>query len=138
MTADIALTKILMRAVRIQGVFVGSRADLVDLCAFLTAHPDLRPVVDHVAPFDALPDALHALSKGQHVGKIAVPDSILNKPGRLTPEEFDEMKKHPLHGARIIANLAKLLSVNGGRGLISVCTAGGMGVAAIMESAKTA
>ncbi len=39
-------------------------------------------------------------------------------------------------GARIVANLAKLLSVHGGRGLISVCTAGGMGVAAIMESAK--
>ena len=41
-------------------------------------------------------------------------------------------------GARIVANLAKLLSENGGRGLISVCTAGGMGVAAIMESAKAA
>lgn len=39
------------------------------------------------------------------VGKIAVPDSILNKPGRLTPEEFDEMKKHPAHGARILANI---------------------------------
>jgi putative nucleotidyltransferase with HDIG domain len=39
------------------------------------------------------------------VGKIAVPDSILNKPGRLTPEEFDEMKKHPVHGARILANI---------------------------------
>ena len=39
-------------------------------------------------------------------------------------------------GARIVGNLAKLLSENGGRGLISVCTAGGMGVAAIMESAK--
>jgi acetyl-CoA C-acetyltransferase len=38
-------------------------------------------------------------------------------------------------GARIVANLAKLLSTHGGRGLISVCTAGGMGVAAIMESA---
>jgi acetyl-CoA C-acetyltransferase len=37
-------------------------------------------------------------------------------------------------GARIVANLAKLLSINGGRGLISVCTAGGMGVAAIMEA----
>ncbi len=37
-------------------------------------------------------------------------------------------------GARIIANLAKILSERGGRGLISVCTAGGMGVAAIMES----
>jgi acetyl-CoA acetyltransferase family protein len=39
-------------------------------------------------------------------------------------------------GARIVANLAKLLSEHGGRGLVSVCTAGGMGVAAIMESAK--
>jgi len=41
-------------------------------------------------------------------------------------------------GARIVANLAKLLSQNAGRGLISVCTAGGMGVAAILESAKAA
>ncbi len=39
------------------------------------------------------------------VGKIAVPDSILNKPGRLTAEEFDEMRKHPVHGARILANI---------------------------------
>jgi acetyl-CoA C-acetyltransferase len=41
-------------------------------------------------------------------------------------------------GARIVANLAKLLSVHGGRGLISVCTAGGMGVAAILEGPKAA
>jgi acetyl-CoA C-acetyltransferase len=41
-------------------------------------------------------------------------------------------------GARILGNLAKLLSVNGGRGLISVCTAGGMGVAAILESPRVA
>lgn len=40
-------------------------------------------------------------------------------------------------GARIVANLAKILSINGGRGLISVCTAGGMGVAAIMEAPKS-
>ena len=39
-------------------------------------------------------------------------------------------------GARIMGNLAKLLSENHGRGLISVCTAGGMGVSAILESAK--
>ena len=39
------------------------------------------------------------------VGKIAVPDSILNKPGRLTIEEFAEMRKHPVHGARILANI---------------------------------
>jgi acetyl-CoA C-acetyltransferase len=41
-------------------------------------------------------------------------------------------------GARILAQLGKLLAEHGGRGLISVCTAGGMGVAAIMESAKAA
>jgi acetyl-CoA C-acetyltransferase len=39
-------------------------------------------------------------------------------------------------GARVIATMAKLLSENGsGRGLISVCAAGGMGVTAIMEAA---
>jgi acetyl-CoA C-acetyltransferase len=41
-------------------------------------------------------------------------------------------------GARIMAMLAKQLSLTGGRGLISVCTAGGMGVAAILESATGA
>lgn len=41
-------------------------------------------------------------------------------------------------GARIMGNLAKLLSENSGRGLISICTAGGMGVSAILESAGTA
>jgi putative nucleotidyltransferase with HDIG domain len=39
------------------------------------------------------------------VGKIAVPDSILNKPGSLTVEEFAEMRKHPEHGARILSNI---------------------------------
>ena len=39
------------------------------------------------------------------VGKIAVPDRILNKPGSLTSEEFAEMRKHPVHGARILANI---------------------------------
>ena len=41
-------------------------------------------------------------------------------------------------GARIVGNLAKLLSEQHGRGLISICTAGGMGVAAILESKDAA
>jgi acetyl-CoA C-acetyltransferase len=41
-------------------------------------------------------------------------------------------------GARIIGNLTKLLAEHGGRGLISVCTAGGMGVAAILEGRAAA
>jgi acetyl-CoA C-acetyltransferase len=41
-------------------------------------------------------------------------------------------------GARVLANLSKLLAGTGGRGLISICTAGGMGVAAIVEGAARA
>ncbi|MGN0404398.1 MAG: HD-GYP domain-containing protein [Bariatricus sp.] len=36
------------------------------------------------------------------VGKIAVPDAILQKPGRLTPEEFEQMKLHTVKGGDII------------------------------------
>ncbi|MBE0660468.1 MAG: diguanylate cyclase [Bryobacteraceae bacterium] len=37
------------------------------------------------------------------VGKLAVPDYLLTKPGKLTPEEFDLLKKHPVVGAEIIS-----------------------------------
>jgi len=50
-------------------------------------------------------ETVHLSALLHDVGKIAVPDSILNKPGRLTPEEFEEMKQHPTHGARILANI---------------------------------
>jgi putative two-component system response regulator len=36
------------------------------------------------------------------IGKIAIPDSILLKPGKLTPEEFTEMKKHTIYGCDIL------------------------------------
>ena len=36
------------------------------------------------------------------VGKIAIPDAILQKPGKLTDEEFDIMKQHTVRGGEII------------------------------------
>lgn len=36
------------------------------------------------------------------IGKIGIPDAILQKPGRLTPEEFEKMKEHPVIGGKII------------------------------------
>ena len=36
------------------------------------------------------------------IGKISISDSILLKPGKLTPEEFDEMKLHTVKGCEII------------------------------------
>lgn len=41
------------------------------------------------------------------VGKIGVPDAIINKPGKLTDEEFAAIKKHPLMGAEILGNISE-------------------------------
>ena len=47
-------------------------------------------------------DALKAAALLHDIGKLAVPDHIINKPGRLTPEEFEKMKIHPIVGADIL------------------------------------
>lgn len=39
------------------------------------------------------------------IGKIAIPDAILNKPGRLTPEEFNIIKTHTVRGAELIQKI---------------------------------
>ncbi|TET39515.1 MAG: HD domain-containing protein [Planctomycetota bacterium] len=46
------------------------------------------------------------------IGKIGIPESILNKPSRLTKEEFDIIKGHPAVGSNIIRNMAKLDEVS--------------------------
>ena len=67
---------------------------VADLAARLARHlgHDDRTVwlVRHAAP-------LH------DVGKIAIPDNVLLKPGRLTPEEFEVVKTHAVLGARVLA-----------------------------------
>lgn len=45
------------------------------------------------------------------IGKIGIPDSILNKPGKLTAEEFEVMKEHPVIGARIVQSVGPLTGV---------------------------
>jgi diguanylate cyclase (GGDEF)-like protein/putative nucleotidyltransferase with HDIG domain len=47
-------------------------------------------------------DALNAASILHDIGKLAVPEHIISKPGRLTPEEFEKMKIHTLVGAEIL------------------------------------
>jgi diguanylate cyclase (GGDEF)-like protein/putative nucleotidyltransferase with HDIG domain len=51
-------------------------------------------------------DALRAAALLHDIGKLAVPDQIINKPGRLTPEEFEKMKIHPAVGAEILERVA--------------------------------
>jgi len=45
------------------------------------------------------------------VGKIGVPEAVLQKTGRLTPEEFEQMKKHPAVGAHILADLKQVADI---------------------------
>jgi diguanylate cyclase (GGDEF)-like protein/putative nucleotidyltransferase with HDIG domain len=59
-------------------------------------------------------DQLDALTLGallHDVGKIGVPDRILQKPGRLTDEEYRIIKRHPVLGARMLASVRELAPV---------------------------
>ena len=42
------------------------------------------------------------------VGKIGIPDAVINKPARLTDEEYDVIKTHPIMGARILGNIKEM------------------------------
>jgi diguanylate cyclase (GGDEF)-like protein/putative nucleotidyltransferase with HDIG domain len=74
-----------------------------------TTHDHLRRVqvyaVEVARELGASEDDLHALRAASllhDIGKLAVPEYILSKPGRLTPEEFEKIKIHPTVGAEIL------------------------------------
>jgi diguanylate cyclase (GGDEF)-like protein/putative nucleotidyltransferase with HDIG domain len=74
-----------------------------------TTHDHLRRVQTYAVEIakelgldEAQMHAIRAASMLHDIGKLAVPENILSKPGRLTPEEFEKMKIHPLVGAEIL------------------------------------
>ncbi|MCM1299253.1 MAG: response regulator [[Eubacterium] siraeum] len=54
-------------------------------------------------------EKIAAASVLHDVGKIAIPDSILNKPGKLTQEEFEIMKTHTTKGCEVLSNIPNLI-----------------------------
>lgn len=57
---------------------------------------------------EATPQFIDTISRAaalHDVGKVGIPDSILLKPGKLTPEEFDVMKSHAVVGAELLEGL---------------------------------
>jgi putative nucleotidyltransferase with HDIG domain len=66
----------------------------------------------HLAVQIGLPDAevdqIYMAALLHDVGKIGVPESVLQKAGKLTAEEFEQMKKHPQVGARILADVKQV------------------------------
>ncbi len=53
-------------------------------------------------------EVLHWASLFHDVGKISVPDAILNKPGTLTDEEFAIIKRHPVVGYEVLSHIEQL------------------------------
>ncbi len=53
---------------------------------------------------DRTRDALRMAAMLHDVGKVAISDTILKKPGKLTDEEYEIMKRHTIHGARLFLN----------------------------------
>ncbi len=74
-----------------------------------TTHDHLRRVQVYAVEIakdlgldEAMLNAVRAASMLHDIGKLAVPENILSKPGRLTPEEFEKMKIHPIVGSEIL------------------------------------
>lgn len=60
-------------------------------------HPDYQVSQEYA-------ESIIKSAKLHDIGKVAVPDNILLKPGKLTPEEFDQIKLHTIYGAEIVDN----------------------------------
>ena len=74
-----------------------------DITAYLLGNTDMgeglsREEIENIALAAVMHD----------VGKIAIPDAILNKPGRLTPEEYEIMKTHTVQGAQLLETIPQL------------------------------
>ncbi|HEY2321101.1 MAG TPA: HD-GYP domain-containing protein [Solirubrobacteraceae bacterium] len=79
------------------GLLLGQRIDRVD------GWVDYRGEVRH----DRMVERMTQLTMGlliHDIGKLAIPDQILNKPGKLTPEEWELIKTHPTAGASLLSS----------------------------------
>jgi len=71
----------------------------------------LDELMEHYPEYDLSKSAISLISSASvlhDIGKIAIPDSILNKPGRLTTEEFEIMKTHAVKGSEMLSKLKKI------------------------------
>jgi adenylate cyclase len=73
----------------------------------LSTHPEYR---DYLTPERI--DLLSSLAPLHDIGKVGVPDHILNKPGALTPEEQAEMRRHPTLGRDVLLKAEQEVGVH--------------------------
>jgi diguanylate cyclase (GGDEF)-like protein len=117
-----ALQRIGTMELRLEGNF-SPVAEL--LAALLVRDPDSRSRLENInhlakdcaGAFELSPgqvDALLLASVLRDVGKIAIPDHVLRKPGPLTPTEYELVKRHAMIGAMLVENIPGFELVAGG------------------------
>ena len=65
----------------------------------------LRALLRRSSEYNITEDDINSIATASamhDIGKITIPSEILNKPGRLTPEEFEIMKQHSMNGAKML------------------------------------
>lgn len=66
-------------------------------------------------------DIIVSASALHDIGKIAIPDSILLKPGRLTPDEYEYMKSHTVRGCEILDTIKHIWDENYAKASYEIC-----------------
>ncbi|MDD7333825.1 MAG: response regulator [Lachnospiraceae bacterium] len=59
-------------------------------------------------------DEIYMMGLLHDVGKIGIPDAIINKPAKLTDEEYSIIQKHPVTGAKILKNITEFPKLSNG------------------------
>ena len=75
------------------GHIIRTQAYVAAICRQLSADPRYADLLDRETR-----EHLYKSSQLHDIGKVGVPDHILLKPGKLTPEEFEQMKRHTTYG----------------------------------------
>ena len=79
-----------------------------EICYLLAKRLAEKPNPSEPPPPDDLPDNIRTAAPLHDIGKVAVSDVILQKPGKLTPEEFETMKTHTSAGHSLLAEVDSL------------------------------
>ncbi len=78
------------------------------LADHLRHHPQFRQELDN----DQIIELLYRSAPLHDIGKVGIADAILLKPGKLTEEEFEEMKRHPVIGGDALQEAARYLGTD--------------------------
>ncbi|MGC8718879.1 MAG: HD-GYP domain-containing protein, partial [Thermodesulforhabdaceae bacterium] len=87
----------LVNALEAKDIYTGKHSERVTFVADYLARTMGRPMEEL--------DAINTIGYLHDIGKIGIPDHILNKPGRLSTDEFELIKSHPTIGENIVKEL---------------------------------